>query len=260
MIKLVNRSFYEFSLYITMIRGYSSSMIAVLVNAGAVVIGSLIGLLLHKWLGESLKNVIYIGVGLSALFIGIHMALAGQKVMYLIFSLILGGITGELLSIEKRIFAAGNFIKTRILRNNNEDSFAAGFLDASVLFCVGAMAIVGSIEAGAYANYDTIFSKSIMDGFMSIILTASLGIGVMFSAVSILLYQGLITVLAQYIEPLASVTVQSEIKGIGGLLIIMIGLNLLKLTSIKTSNFLPSLLFVFLFLAIDPFITRAVFW
>ena len=131
--------------------------------------------------------------------------------------------------------------------------FAYGFLNASVLFCVGAMALVGSFKAGAEGNYDLIFTKSVMDGFMSIVFTAAMGIGVAFSALSVLLYQGILTLAAGWLKPLVSEALLKELTGVGGALVIMIAINLLGLAKLKTANFLPALLLIVLFVVGEGF-------
>ena len=222
-------------------------MIATIVNALAVLAGSLIGLLLHGRIKESFKSVVYVGAGVTSMIIGIQMAMSASKIVYLALSLIIGGILGTWWRIEEGILSLGDALKRTFARGENGTDFAFGFLNASVLFCVGAMALVGSFKAGAEGNYDLIFTKSVMDAFMSIVFTAAMGIGVAFSALSVLVYQGLLTLAAVWLKPLVSSELLKELTGVGGALVIMIGINLLGLAKLKTANFLPALLLIVLF-------------
>ncbi|MGA2764626.1 MAG: DUF554 domain-containing protein [Spirochaetia bacterium] len=239
-------------------------MIATIVNACAVLIGSLLGLLLRSRIRDSFKSIVQIGAGVTSLIIGIKMALTGQKIVYLALSLIIGGILGEWWRIEDGILALGETLK-RTFRPSGPlqvresaaagrgamaatgSEFGYGFLNASVLFCVGAMALVGSFKAGAEGNYELIYTKSVMDGFMAIVLTAAMGIGVGFSALTVLLYQGILTVAAVWVAPLVNETLLQELTGVGGALVVMIGINLLGIARLKTANFLPALLLIVLF-------------
>ena len=181
-------------------------MIATVVNACAVLVGSLLGLLLRSRIRDSFKSIVQIGAGITSLIIGIKMALTGQKIVYLALSLIIGGILGEWWRIEDGILALGETLKQHLRRKSGTTGkeFGFGFLNASVLFCVGAMALVGSFKAGAEGNYELIYTKSVMDGFMAIVLTAAMGIGVGFSALSVLVYQGILTIAAVWLAPLVS--------------------------------------------------------
>jgi len=232
-------------------------MLGTIVNTIAILVGSVIGLVFHKHIHEGLRAVVFTGTGLVALVIGVGMALESQRILYLALSLVLGGILGDRLGIENRILAFGEYLRRRFVSGAGEGQFAAGFLTSSVLYCVGAMAIIGAFRAGVDGDYELLFTKSVMDGFMSILLAGAMGIGVAFSALSVLLYQGALTLLSVQLRPLVSELVLSELTGVGGTLVIMIGLNLLALKEIKTANFLPSMVFVVLFVALDPFLPIA---
>jgi uncharacterized membrane protein YqgA involved in biofilm formation len=226
-------------------------MIATVVNAIAVLVGSLVGILLHAKIKDSFKAIVYVGAGLVALIIGVKMSLESSKIVFLALSLIIGGILGEWWRIEDGILSLGELLKRTFAKKASGKDFAYGFLTASVLFCVGAMALVGSFKAGTEGNYDLIFTKSVMDGFMAIVLTAALGIGVAFSALSVLLYQGILTLAAGWLKPLVSAVMLKELTGVGGTLVIMIGINMLGLVKLKTANFLPALLLIVLFVALQ---------
>jgi len=222
-------------------------MIATIVNAAAVLIGSLLGLLLRSRIKDSFKAIVQVGAGITSLIIGVQMALSGTRIVYLALSLIIGGILGEWWRIENGILSLGEKLKQTFAKNSEGSEFGYGFLNASVLFCVGAMALVGSFRAGAEGNYDLILTKSVMDGFMAIVLTGAMGIGVGFSAISVLVYQGVLTLAAVWLKPVVTDLLLKELTGVGGALVVMIGINLLGLARLKTANFLPALLLIVLF-------------
>jgi uncharacterized membrane protein YqgA involved in biofilm formation len=230
-------------------------MIATVINAAAVIVGSLLGLLLHARIKESLRTVVYTGAGITTVVIGVQMALSGTNIVFLALSLIIGGILGTWWRIEDGILALGDALKRTFTRGDDGKDFAFGFLSASVLFCVGAMALVGSFQAGAEGNYDLILTKSVLDGFMSIVFTAAMGIGVAFSALSVLVYQGLLTLAAGWIKPLVSDDMLKQLTGAGGALVLMIALNLLGIAKPKTANFLPALILVVLLVVGQEFAT-----
>ncbi len=232
-------------------------MLAVFINVAAVVLGSAVGLLFGRKINDKLKTLVLTSAGLITLLIGLQMAWKGQRILYLLLSILIGGLIGYLLDIEGAILKFGEALK-HLAPKSKDDSggFAQGFLAASVLFCVGAMSILGSFQAGAEGKMDIILIKSVMDGFMAIILTGALGIGVGFSALTILIYQGALTLAAVWVKPWVDLhpLVLSEMSGVGGLMVAMIALNLLELKKIPTGNFLPALIVVVLFVLIDPWL------
>lgn len=227
-------------------------MIATLVNCVAVIIGSLIGLILHMKINESFKRVVYVGAGMISLILGIKMGLVTTRIVFMALALIIGGMLGEWWNVEGGILRFGEFLKRRFAKKESGKDFAGGFLNASVLFCVGAMTLVGAFKAGAEGNYDLILTKSVMDGFMAIMLTAAMGIGVAFSAITILVYQGGITLLAGVLQPLVNELLLGELTAVGGVLVIMIGLNLLGLSKLKTANYVPALLVTIGLITLEP--------
>ena len=229
-------------------------MIATFINCATVLLGSLLGLVLHKKITESFKTIVYTGAGLVAMVLGMRMAFSTTKIVYLALALILGGILGEWWKIEGGILKLGEFLKNRFAGNESGKDFSYGFLNASVLFCVGAMTLVGAFKAGAEGDYELILTKSVMDGFMAVMLTAAMGIGVAFSALTILLYQGGITLLANQLKPLVNDLLLAELTGIGGVMVLMIGINLLGLSKIKTANYLPGLLIIIVLVTLEPLI------
>jgi uncharacterized protein len=226
-------------------------MLATVVNAAAVIVGSLVGLLLHGKIKDSFKTAVTMGAGITTVVIGVQMALSSSQIVYLALSLIIGGILGTWWKIEDGILSLGDTLRRTFSKGDDGKDFAFGFLSASVLFCVGAMALVGSFKAGAEGDYSLILTKSVLDGFMAIVFTAAMGIGVAFSALSVLVYQGILTLAAGWLKPLVSDALMKEITGVGGALVLMIALNLLGVAKPKTANFLPSLLLIVLFVAGD---------
>lgn len=230
-------------------------MLAVFINVAAVVTGSLVGLLFGRRISDKLKTLVMTSAGLITLLIGLQMAWKGQRVLYLLLSILVGGLVGYALDIEGGILKLGESLKRWVPRSK-DDGFAQGFLASSVLFCVGAMSILGSFQAGAEGKMDIILIKSVMDGCMAVILTGALGVGVGFSAISILVYQGALTLAAVWVKPWVDLhpLVLSEVSGVGGLMVCMISLNLLELKKVPTGNFLPALVVVVGFVLVDPWL------
>jgi len=243
-------------------------MIATIVNALAIVFGSLLGLVLGGKISEKYRTVVFDGAGITTVIIGISMALASQRIIYLALSLIIGGLIGLALDFDGAILRFGTFLERLTQKKKPVATveptdhragwdFGHAFLNASVLFCVGAMALLGSFKAGTEGDYTLLLTKSILDGFMAILMTAAMGPGVAFSALPILVYQGLLTLAAQYVKPYVTPLMLSELTGAGGAMVLMIGLNLLSIKSIKTANFLPALVLIVILAILDPALLAA---
>ncbi len=217
-------------------------MLGTLVNAGAILTGSLVGLLLKKGIPEKMNDAIMKGVALCVLYIGLDGCLAGTNALITILSMVLGAIFGCLLDLDGQLGSLGKFLE-RLLQSGS-GSLANGFVTASLLFCVGAMAVVGSLQSGLTGDHTTLFAKSLLDGISSIVFAASLGMGVALSAAAVLLYQGAITLLAQALSPVLSEFVIAEMTCVGSLLIIALGLNMLGITKIKVMNYVPAIFLV----------------
>ena len=226
-------------------------MIAVLVNAAVVILGGLIGMLLGKRLKTEYTKTIIAALGICTMVIGITGAIGTSNILIAIVSLVVGTLVGELLKIEARLDGAGDWLKAKVARNGNS-RFTEGFVTASLLFCVGSMSIMGSFDAGLRGNYNTIFAKSVMDGIMALTFGATMGAGVLFSAVTILVYQGALTLLADVIEPLLAPQIITEMSAVGGVMLIATGINILSLGKerIKVGNMLPALIFPTVWFAI----------
>jgi len=238
-------------------------MLAVFVNCAAVIAGSILGLLLKSRFTDKYSESIQTAAGVVTVVMGIQMAFKYQNVVYLALSLIMGGLLGTLWDIDGKILSLGGWLEKVVYRGKKTESseetsssqnFAYAFLNASVLFCVGAMAIIGSFKAGVEKDYSIIFTKSILDGFMAISFAAAMGVGTAFSALAILVYQGILTLLSIFIQPYVTDELLNELTGCGGCIIIMIGINLIGLKKIKTANYLPALVLEILFVILVPFV------
>lgn len=220
------------------------SFVGVLINTGTVIVGSLLGLLFRKGIPQRISSAVMIGLGLCTLYIGIDGALEGENILIVIAAMVLGGIVGTLLDIDGAINRLGGWVETRFRHGEGEGSTVAqGFVTASLLFCVGAMTVNGAIEAGVKGD-DTIFiTKATLDFFSSMMLTAGLGLGVMLSAAFVLVFQGLLVLLAGVIAPVLTPFAVAEMTCTGSLVMLGIGLNLIGIAKIKVADYLPGILF-----------------
>lgn len=216
-------------------------MLGTIVNTGVVIIGGIIGLLLKKGLPEKLADTIMKGLGLCTIYIGITGVLKGQNTLVIILSIVLGALIGETIDLDKRLNQFGEFIQNRMNHKFGQSSIAEGFVTSSLLFCVGAMAIVGSLQSGLSGNHEMLYTKSMLDFVAAIIFASSLGVGVIFSAAFVFLYQGTITMLAQWISPFLTDAVIAEMTCVGSLLILGLGFNMLKITKLKIMNYVPAI-------------------
>ncbi|PKL26110.1 MAG: DUF554 domain-containing protein [Spirochaetae bacterium HGW-Spirochaetae-3] len=223
-------------------------MIATIINAFAIILGTVIGLLARKGFSEKARDAVYNATGVISLVIGITMAIRTEHVLAFAIAIIAGGLIGTAMDIEGAVYGLGEWLRRKFSRpgaaEGSGESFAYGFLNASVLFCVGAMALVGSFKAGAEGDYDLILTKSVMDGVIAIMFAGAMGAGVGFSAVSVLVYQGILTLAASWVKPFVTATMMTELSAVGGALVVMIGINLLGLKKIRTGDFLPALVIV----------------
>jgi uncharacterized protein len=214
------------------------------VNTGAILAGSLVGMTFGKHLPERIKTIVMQGLGLSVILVGLRMSLSVQDSMTSIGCLLLGALTGEIFRIEQGIERIGGWLKKR--SGSESATFVQGFVTASILYLTGAMVIVGSIQDGAIGDARTLYVKSILDGVASVALSSTLGNGVVFSALSVLIVQGTITMLASHLDFLREPAVLSTVTATGGLMILGIGINLLDIVRIRIGNFLPALIYAIL--------------
>ncbi|MCQ2458621.1 MAG: DUF554 domain-containing protein [Clostridia bacterium] len=216
-------------------------MTGVLINAGTIIAGSLAGLILRRGLSDRMRKTLMQALGLCVIMIGICGAVGTKDTLCVIVCMVIGTVTGTAINIEKQLDRLGKFAE-RKLAGNGEQSVAKGFVTASLIFCVGAMAIVGSLESGLKGDHSTIVSKAIIDGVTSMILAGTMGIGVILSAAAVFVYQGLIVMLAGVLAPVLTDTVINEMSATGGLLIVGIGLNMLfEDKHFAVGNMLPAI-------------------
>ena len=214
-------------------------MIGTLVNTLAAVVGGLLGSLLKKGIPERFADLVQKGLALCVLYIGIKGSLVGTNTLVTILSLVLGAILGELLNIDGAIERLGAWAQRKLSKGGSR--LGEGFVTASLLFCVGSMAVVGSLQSGLTGNHETIFTKSMLDFVSAIILASSLGLGVCLSGAFVLVYQGAIVLLARWAAPILSDYVVAEMSCAGSLLIVALGLNMLGITKLKVGNLLPAM-------------------
>ncbi|CCQ94576.1 conserved membrane hypothetical protein [[Clostridium] ultunense Esp] len=214
-------------------------MLGTLVNSTAIILGSIIGIIIKQGIKDEYKKTVMDGVGLSVIIIGIMGAIKSENTILVIISVVLGSIIGETIGIEKKLNSLGDKMEKRF--GKGDSNFSKGFVTASLVYCVGAMAIVGSLESGLLGDHNTLFAKSILDGISSIIFASTLGIGVAFSAMAVFIYQGLVTILATYLKEFLTPEVILEMSAVGGILIMAIGINILELKKIKVGNMLPAI-------------------
>jgi len=234
-------------------------MLGVIVNFATVVLGSLIGLLCKKGIPERVEKAVMTAIGLCTVYLGIDGALAGENVLVLILSMILGTAIGTLLDLDGGIARIAGWVEKKFQKKNGAAvSVAEGFITASLLFCVGAMTIVGSLNSGLRGDHSLIFTKSLLDLFSSMMLAASLGIGVLCAAVFVVVFQGSLVLLSQVIAPVLTEAAIAEITCAGSLMILALGLNLLGITKIKVANLLPAMLVAPFALALYDWVARLI--
>mgnify|MGYP005635026327 CR=1 FL=1 len=211
-----------------------------LVNAVSILVGSLLGFSFERIILSEYRETIMSGLGIIAVIMGIGNVLESENLLLVIVSIVVGSLVGEIIGIDKKLNRFGDYIGSKF-QKSEEDNFSKGFVTSSLIFCVGAMAIIGALESGLKGDHDMLYAKSIIDGVTAIILTSTLGIGVLFSAVSVFLYQGIIVLLAGYLKSFLIQAIIVELTAVGGVMIVGIGLNILDLKSIRIANMLPAL-------------------
>ena len=233
------------------------ALLGTIINGIAIITGTILGLFFSK-IPERFKETILSGIGLAVILIGLQMALQVNHIIIVLLSIMTGAILGELLDIEKKLNQIGAWVELSISSHKVDSKISQGFITASLIFVVGAMAIVGALDSGLRGDHGVLITKSILDGFTSLVLATTLGVGVILSAIPVVLYQGSIVILATTIESLVPAAFLDsfivEMTATGGLLIVAIGLNMLQITAIRIANLLPSLLMVGILLAGYQFI------
>ncbi|MBQ3072083.1 MAG: DUF554 domain-containing protein [Oscillospiraceae bacterium] len=226
-------------------------MLGVLVNVVTVLLGTLIGLFAKKGIPEKVEKTVMTGLGLCTMMIGIQGALQEMQALVMIFSVVLGGLVGGALDIDGFINRTAHRVEDHFRKGRSGGASAAeGFVSGTLLFCVGAMTIVGSFNSGLRGDHEMLFTKSLLDFFSSMMLTVSLGFGVGLSAIAVFVIQGGIVLFAGVLEPLLSSAMIAQIASVGSVMILGIGLNLAGIAKIKVANYLPAIVFA-------PFLCRA---
>lgn len=219
-------------------------------NSIAVIIGGLMGTIFKKRIPEGLQKLLMDALGLICIPLGMEMAIKGEKFLALVFSIVVGAIIGELLGIHEWLENLSLKIEKKFAKEQN--TFAKGFLTATLLYCIGPMTIMGSLQDGLGQTPQILYTKALLDGTASIALASALGVGVIFSSISVLIVQGSITLFAKFISPFFTTLVVQEMTAVGGVLILGIALNLLNIKQIKVANLLPALFLIPFFIHIFP--------
>ena len=228
-------------------------MVGTAINAGSVIVGSLVGISLGAKLPERMRVTVMNGLGLLTVALGLRMALESKNILIVLGAILTGGLVGEALRLDDALAWLGDWLQTRLSRED-ESRFGEGFITASLVFCVGPMAVLGSINDGLTGNYQLLAVKATLDGFAAIAFSASLGWGVMLSAVTIVVYQGSITLFASVLEKILTQPMITEMSATGGLIIVGLGLKLLNLRDIRLASFLPALVIAPLIVLAAPLV------
>jgi len=216
--------------------------VGTLFNVITVVVGSLIGLLIRSKLPKRFIDIVFTGLGLFTILLGISMALKTNEMLLMVFALVIGGILGEAIGLEQLLQSASEKLKQRF--NSSDGKFTEGLSTAFMLFCVGSMTILGAFEEGLGNKPNLLITKSVMDGFSAIALSAAFGIGVLVSAIPLAIYQGCLTLFASFLAPVLSDAMITEISAVGGLMIVGIGINILEIKKLPVINLLPALVLI----------------
>ncbi|WP_369900082.1 DUF554 domain-containing protein [Bacillus manliponensis] len=221
-------------------------LLGAIVNGLCIIFGTVVGKRLRSF-PENMKGTVMQAIGLAVSVLGLQMALKGENFLVVIISLVLGAIVGEWINLEGKLESLGEWLEKKV-GTRSEGNISLGFVTATLIFVIGAMGVIGALDSGIRGNHDVLYTKAIIDGFISLILTTTLGIGVLFSAVPVVLYEGLIALFATQINRFVPETLMNEfiveMTATGGIMILAIGLNLLRITKIKVANLLPAILVV----------------
>jgi len=231
-------------------------MLGTIVNTIAILLGGVLGLIFRRGISDRFKSTVMQGLGLAVFMIGLAGALRSENILLLIFSMVIGSLVGEAMNIEDKLDRFGKWIEGR--SGQGEGQVAKGFVVASLMYCVGAMAIVGALESGLTGNHETLYAKSLLDGVTAVIFASTLGIGVLFSAGSVLVYQGAITLAAGALAAVLVDSVIIEMSAIGGLLIMGIAMNILEFKRVPVGNMLPAVFVPLFYPAVEPLIMELV--
>ncbi|MDQ0157757.1 DUF554 domain-containing protein [Robertmurraya andreesenii] len=228
-------------------------LLGTMVNGLLIIIGTLLGKLLHR-IPEQMKGTVMHGIGLAVIVLGLQMGLKSNNFLIVILSLVFGAVLGEYFDLEEKLNRLGNWLELKVGNGSGQGSIAQGFVTATLIFVIGAMAIIGALDSGIRGDHDVLYTKAIIDGFTALILTTTLGIGVIFSAIPVILYEGIIAAFATQIDQLIPQALMdsfiSEMTATGGVMIFAIGLNLIGLIKIRVANLLPGIVVTAIIVAI----------
>lgn len=216
-------------------------LLGTIVNTLTVLFGSSLGFLMKKGIPERFSDIIFKGLALVTIFIGVSGSLVGENTLLAVIAMVLGAFIGELINIDKHINVLAKRLENKFDKNNSNSTFSQGFTSACLLFCVGAMTIVGCLQAGLKGDNTVLFTKSTMDFVSSFIFASTMGLGVVFSSIFVFVYQGLLTLLAGVLSPVLTTSVINEMSCVGYIIIIGLGLNMLDLTKLKIMNYVPAI-------------------
>lgn len=219
-------------------------MVGTLINAGAVTAGSVIGMLIGSRIPDKISRILFHGIGLFTLFLGVSMALKTGNFLILIFSILLGSICGELLNIENGIDKLGNRLKTKLKTNN--DKFSEGLVTAFLIYCMGSLTVLGAFEEGLGNKPNLLLTKSLLDGFAAVALTSTFGFGVLFAVIPLLIYQGALTLFASFLGNYLTESIINEMTAAGGIILMGLGITIMEIRQLKVINMLPALVFAVL--------------
>jgi len=232
-------------------------MLATVINVVLVLVGSVVGLLFKNIISDRVLSVLTHALGLCVLGIGVSGMIGTKNMLCVIVCMVIGTLIGEWIDIERRLEGAGNWLRSKVARKEGNSRFAESFVNAFLLFCVGAMTITGAIDAGMNGDYSTLVSKSVLDGVTSISFAATMGMGVAFSVIPLFIYQGAITLLAGWVGPYLPPEVITEMSAVGSTLIVAISLNMLGLpkTKLKVGNMLPAMFLPILYIPVSHWLS-----
>ncbi len=220
-------------------------LLGAIVNSALIIAGSLLGRILYK-IPEKIKETVMSGIGLAVIVMGLQMGFKSENFLIVILSIVFGAIIGELSKLDDGLNNLGMWLEKRIgSKKKSSGSISQGFVTATLIFLIGAMAILGAFDSGIRGNHDILYTKGILDGFTALILTTTLGLGVLLSAIPVFLYQGLIALFATQINQMVPAPLMdqfiTEMTAVGGVMILAIGLNMLGLTKVRVANLLPGI-------------------
>ncbi len=231
-------------------------MLGSIVNCFSVIGGSILGIALKNGIKERYQNTIMDGISLAVIIIGIMSAIKSQNIVLVVVSMGIGSIIGEMIDIDSRIEALGE--RAEKLFSKGDSNFSKAFVSATLVFCIGAMSIVGALESGLTGNHQTLFAKSSLDGIIAIMFASTMGIGTAFAAIPIFIYQGSLTLMASSVKDILTPELINEMSAVGGILVMAIGINLANIKKIKVANMLPAIIIPLIYFLLSNLIGKVI--